>query len=314
MSRPDSDVLQVPLGIDFTCEPPQVRWQPWDGSRLTEPFFDDAVARVRRDAGRPLPVETTPLAAWAASPPLVEPAAVIFHVSRCGSTLLSQMLAALPGTLVISEAPVFDDILRGRRGDPAISDVLRERWLQHGAAAFAASQAVAPARVVIKLDCWHIFELERIRRTFPNTPLLFVYREPLEVLASLATRPSLTLVRDTVAPEEIGVDREERDALSRDELAAAIVGSFFREAARHRTHLTPIAYPSLSERTPAIPGWQFSDEEVRTLRDAARFDAKRPGRTFVPDSAATRAEAAPAVRRACATWADAPYARWCAAL
>ena len=40
------------------------------------------------------------------------PSLFLFHVSRCGSTLISQMLAALPQNVVISEAGPMDAILR----------------------------------------------------------------------------------------------------------------------------------------------------------------------------------------------------------
>jgi len=51
--------------------------------------------------------DRTPLAAlgdYAASNPGIAPDGFIFHVSRCGSTLVSQMLAALPDSIVLSEA------------------------------------------------------------------------------------------------------------------------------------------------------------------------------------------------------------------
>jgi hypothetical protein len=306
--------FRVPLSIDFAGHPARIRWQPSDGARFTEPFFDDTLARLRRrGGGRPV-VETTPVDTWAGVAPGPDPAAFILHVSRCGSTLLSRMLGALPDTLVVSEARVFDDILRGRRGDPAIEDAVRDTWLRHALAAFAASQAVPPARVVVKLDCWHLFEIGRLRRAFPDTPLLFVYRDPLEVLVSLMARPSLTLVRDTVAPEEIGITRTARDALTREELAAAIMGAFFRQAARHREHLAPVPYAALPDAAwTGIPAWRFTAREVEALRRAAEADAKQPDRPFVPDSGAKRAAATAEIRAACAAWSEPAYATWLAA-
>lgn len=303
---------RVPLGIAFAAAAPRICWHPADGSRFTEPFFDDTLARLRRTGLAARPSETTALDAWTA--PLDEPpAAIIFHVSRCGSTLLSRMLAALPSNLVVSEAPIFDDILRGRREDPALTDDLRERWLRHAAAAFVDSQAQPPARVVIKLDCWHIFELARIRRAFPGAPLLFVHRAPLEVLVSLMRRPSRTLVRDTVAPGEIGITPEERDSLQADELAAAILGAFYREATRNRQHLISVPYTSLPSFVwTSFPGAPLAVEEIDVLRRVAEADAKTPRAPFLPDSGQKRAEATPRVRAACARWAEPAYDAWLA--
>ena len=41
----------------------------------------------------------------AAAEPGIDPTGFIFHLARCGSTLVSQMLAALPEHIVLSEAP-----------------------------------------------------------------------------------------------------------------------------------------------------------------------------------------------------------------
>jgi hypothetical protein len=305
---------RVPARIEFEADAARVRWQETDGGRFTDPFFEESLVRIRRQLGGKR-TATSPLSAWSGDAAGGRSAAFIFHVSRCGSTLVSSMLAALSENLVVSEAPVFDDILRGRRDDEALADPMRERWLRHAVCAFADSQAQPPARVIVKLDCWHIFAIERIRRAFPGSPLLFVYRSPLEVLVSLMRRPSLTLVRDTVTPEEIGVTREARDAMSREDLAAAILGAFFREARRHRAHLIPVSYASLPDAVwSGLPGLPIGAADVARLRRAAASDAKEPRHRFVPDAERKRADASAQARAACARWADPHYERWRAAL
>jgi hypothetical protein len=301
--------FRVPIGLDV--DRAAVRWHPSDGTRFTESFFDDTIARLRRDAALRGPITMSPIGSWSAPTAAAAPAAIILHVSRCGSTLLSRMLAALPDNLVVSEARIFDDILRGGREDRSIAEDAREAWLHHAVAAFAASQALPPARVVIKLDCWHVFEIARLRRAFPATRFLFVYRDPIEVLVSLMRRPSYTLVRDTVTPAEIGVTRDERDRMSREELAASILGAFFREAARHRAHLIPVPYESLPAAVwNGLPGLPVAEGDVAALRRAAEADAKEPRRAFVPDAERKRTEASPAARDTCARWADPHYERW----
>lgn len=304
---------RVPIRVAREAEGLRVFWQRGDGARFTEPFFDDTVRRLRgARQGDMLP--PTPLDAWRASPDL-PPVALIFHVSRCGSTLVSRMLASLPDNLVVSEARVVDDLLRGWRADPSIGDATRAAWLRNAVAAFAASQATPPARVVLKLDCWHIFDLPLVQQSFPDAPLVFVYRDPLEVLVSLMAQPSLTLVRGTVSPAEMGVSRAERDAMSREDHAAAILGAFFRHAARHRAWLAPIGYPALPAAVWTSLPWIAPDGgDVDRLRDAARADAKDPGAAFAPDTARKRASASPAVRDACARWAAPAYEAWLAAI
>ena len=302
---------RIPAGIDFAVRPPQLRCLAGDGERFSEPFLDDTLSRLRRAAAGRLPASTMPLDLFARSGGSTRPAAFILHVSRCGSTLLSRMLAALPAHLVVSEARIFDDILRAQEPVPGMAPDWRDACLASAVELFAASQAVPPQRLFIKLDCWHLFELERLRRVFPGVPLLFVYRHPLEVLVSLMQRPSFTLVRGTVTPEEIGVTAEQRDAMPPEVHAAAILGAFFRQAARHRAQLVPVPYEALPSLVWSdFAGLRFSPQETAALRLAAEADAKQPQDRFVPDAERKRAAASHAIRSACAQWAEPAYERW----
>ncbi|MXR28952.1 sulfotransferase family protein, partial [Pseudomonas sp. PICF6] len=49
-------------------------------------------------------------------------------------------------------------------------------------------------RLVIKLDAWNIGELALLRECFPDTPWLFVYRDPLEIAVSHWRRPGMHMV------------------------------------------------------------------------------------------------------------------------
>src|SRR6266542_3419017 len=60
--------------------------------------------------------------------PGLSPSGFIFHMSRCGSTLISQMLAALPQNIVISEAGPIDSLLRTNFHDPSFADDRRPIW------------------------------------------------------------------------------------------------------------------------------------------------------------------------------------------
>src|SRR5206468_1319466 len=76
---------------------------------------------------------TTPidkLAEWLQEHPGLRPNGFIFHVSRCGSTLVSQMLAALAQNVVISEAPPIDAVVRACHVRPDLSLDQHAQWLR----------------------------------------------------------------------------------------------------------------------------------------------------------------------------------------
>lgn len=306
MAEAVSHRFAAPGGLVDGADGPLVAWREGDGGRFIEPFFEEMLTRWRRAGGASW---MTPLSALETDG--ADPAALIFHVSRCGSTLLARMLAALPGHLVISEAPILDDLLRRT---PAADDGQRIAWLRGAMAAFVRSQAAPPARLIVKLDCWHIFQLPLLRRAFPRTPCLFVHRDPIEVLVSLMAMPSVTLIRDTVTPAQLGLSEAERNGLSREAHAAAILGAFFREALAHRGELTAIGYRELPEAAlTALSGVAFTVEEQALMRAAALQNAKAPEELFTPDTERKRREASPELLAAAARWALPAYERWLAA-
>ena len=292
----------------------EVEWCASDGGAFGEPFFEQTLRRLARSVNREWPPARAPIDSLRDVSTSVTPAAFIFHVSRCGSTLVCQMLGALDDTVVISEAPVLDDVLRSNQRQAWVTDADREVWFR-GAVHALCGAASGARRAFVKLDGWHLFELPIVRRAFPTVPFIFVYRDPLEVLVSLARVPSKALVRGTVTPAEIGMSSHERDALSRDELAAAVLGSYYRAAARERAELVPFDYaelPALVWR--ALPGCRFMDHEVERMRQAATRHAKDPARPFTSDITSKRRAASPETRAACARWADAAYEAWLATI
>ena len=281
----------------------RVSWLHADGARYTEPFFEDSLRRIRAHrSNRAGPLRTTSLGELAHGPGL-EPDAIIFHVSRCGSTLLAQMLAALPQHTVLAEPPLADEIIRLPRRRPATTEAEQIAWLRGAIAALARPHAATSRRVFVKLDCWHLFAWPLVRAAFPRTPLLFLHRHPVEVLASLNRRPSLTLVRDTVGPEQLGLTRAARDALPPLEHAAAILGAFFRVATAAGSAFHRIAYDQLPDYVlHALPGVAFAPAEQDLLATAAQRDAKDPTRVFAPDAAHKRRTASPELWAAAERW------------
>lgn len=304
----------MPVRLILDGAKPSVEWLSSRGRRFEEAFFEDTARRLRKLPENRHPV-VTGVEALEEMPPAEPRPTFLFHVSRCGSTLVCALLAALRESLVVSEAPVLDDVLRAHRLRGGVDDADRVAWLRGSVSALARSVRPAPRRLLVKLDAWHLFELDLVRRAFPEATLLFLHRHPLEVLVSLQRTPSLTLVRGTVTPEQLGLTEAGRDALSQEEHGAAIVGALYRAARRHRAELLPIAYAGLPDPIwTSLPGWTFTGDEVETMRGRARTDPKRPGLAFRPDAEEKRSAATPALRAACAAFAEPEYERFLATL
>jgi hypothetical protein len=123
---------------------------------------------------------------------------LIAHTSRCGSTLLANLLALRPTTMVLKE-PDFVTVpaqqialAAGRSADGQGSQSLLRALLNVSCHAAAA----AGRELVVKVTSWTVPVVAEILRHRTNTSWLFLWREPELVVASNLAAPS-TWGRDT---------------------------------------------------------------------------------------------------------------------
>lgn len=148
----------------------------------TEPFQDETISRYRQNLFNQIIQPRTSLAfaqQQSVHIPQATPAGFIFHLSRCGSTLVSGCLSELESTCVFSESPLLTELLL----DNTLSAAERKNNLR----VFINLQAAAyPHRpqMIIKWNAWDIFHWELICSLYPQVPCLFLVRNPIEILAS----------------------------------------------------------------------------------------------------------------------------------
>jgi mannose-6-phosphate isomerase-like protein (cupin superfamily) len=174
----------LPVRVTYQDAIPQAEWIYFASRRRSEPFFSDAVRHALQSPFARTMRHQAPLAPRAG----LTPTGFIFHLSRCGSTLISQMLSTLDRALVISEAPAIDDVLQADVRLPGVKQDEQVQWLRAVVSALGQAQA-GQELYFIKLDAWHIHKLPLLRRVFPATPWIFVYRDPIEVLVSQLRQP-----------------------------------------------------------------------------------------------------------------------------
>lgn len=183
---------QMPVGIEtsLVCQWLPYRYQP--KSRLvnwlipvghaTEPFQDEYISRCRQKLVNQIIQPCTSLECahqQAKCLPDVEPAGFIFHLSRCGSTLVSGCLSELASTCVFSESPLLTELLLDEDLSSTEQHVFLKSFINMQASAF-------PNRpqMIIKWNAWDIFRWTLIREVYANIPIIFLVREPIEILAS----------------------------------------------------------------------------------------------------------------------------------
>lgn len=298
----------LPIGI--SAQEPVVDWCWFGAQRLQQAFYRDDVERALRLPFNLAFRRATPLQAlldWQRNSPGLAPQAFIYHASRCGSTLLAQMLASLPSQVVLSEPPPLDSLLR--LSTATLSEGARRAALTALLSAFGQRRNGQERSLVVKLDAWNIFELPLLQRCFPATPWLFLYRDPLEIAVSHLRQPGLQMVPGLLGHSPL--DHPEDAGLSREGVIARRLGRLLAQGLRHCQALGGLAVnyrelpAALGSRL--LPVFGLSDSELHSSLSMTGQHAKHPHQPFVADSQAKRQKASAALRAELARWADQPY-------
>jgi hypothetical protein len=279
-----------------------VDWCYLGRARFIHPFFD---ITVQKEMSRPFNMlfhhqtSIECLERLNESLPSVPPSGFIFHMSRCGSTLVSQMLAALPQNIVISEASPINGILQADRSDPDLSEETRVRRLRAMIGALGRKRFADEKHYFVKFDSWNSFDLGLVRRAFPEVPWIFLYREPLEVIVSQMRERGGQMVPGALGHFLPGTRPEETWQMPPEEYCARVLGKFcenaIEEIERDDTNALLINYEQLPEALfdAILPHFDVrsSPADEKRMREAARFDAKNPRKSFTSDGQRKRDEA-----------------------
>jgi hypothetical protein len=280
--------------------PSQFDWAWFGDKHLRESFYLDSARRAGALPFNLLCRTRTDLASVIADGPgdALPLAGLVFHMSRCGSTLLAQMLGAVPEHLVASEPEPLDAVLlwAWREQVPLAEAVPAVRAI---VAALGRRRGTGAERFFVKLDAWHTLSLPLLRAAFPDVPWVYLFREPIEVMVSHQRMAGMQTVAGLMPAALFGIERG--PDMSPLEYAARVLDAIGRAALDH-WHLgggLAIDYPDVAEaatgRIAAHFGLALTPAQRAAMRAAAGADAKTPDRSFVDDRAAKRAEADAAV-------------------
>jgi hypothetical protein len=274
-------------------------WDPAYAERPTATTGLDLFARSE------LPFETLP------------PAAFVFHMSRCGSSLLVRALGQSHRLVVMSEVPVLNQLLRRLcRDDLAapIADPEARRVLRNFVLALGRRRDPRHQKLVVKFSSWNVLLLDSIRAVFPGVPCLFLYREPAEVMVSLLRGPP-GFVRDKGSRRSRSLSGLDAAALERTGLVEytalclqrMMTAALASEDLEYLAHcdLVPASFGALAQRL----GIACGAEELTRMTAQFAFDAKAFARdaVFVDDGADKRRFAGPEVLEAVSRFLAAPY-------
>ncbi|MBS1636626.1 MAG: sulfotransferase family protein [Bacteroidetes bacterium] len=263
------------------------KWLYADDIPYTDPFFDETLAKCLSH-----PFNSKPFACVSAISELemladavesVEPTAFIFHISRCGSTLLSQMLAIPSGSVSLAEVPFFDEILRS----VSLTETEKDKALQAAIRLYGQKRKGNENQLFIKLDSWHVFFYDTFRRLYPHVPCVFLYRDPYDVLQSHRKHRGMQAVPGVIEPAVFGFTPDAISHLDQDAYTALVLERYLQVYLELREKSGPSLWfnyadgpANMIRGIAAMSGHHWSAEEMQQIGERSRYHSKHPAVAF----------------------------------
>lgn len=258
--------------------------------KYADPFFDETIAKCRSHSynSKPFKVVSTAenLIEWADEFISVELKSLVFHVSRCGSTMLSQSLASSSENIMVSEAPIIDQILRSDLFSDEKKSVLIKSVLKLlGQKRFPEQQ-----HLIIKLDAWHIFKASYLRSLFPEIPFGLLYRNPTEVLKSHQKMAGMHMVPNLLPSIIFGISAKEISGISFQQYGGLVLEKYFQgflDFYKRDTNVVMLNYnegmKAVLEKFISFIKVDYADDALEKIYDRLKRHSKNENVVFTGD-------------------------------
>jgi hypothetical protein len=286
----------IPYQLTVVEEQLLFRWLYVGTHRFAEPFFEETISHCKSH-----PVNAT---GWHSATTLdsliqaaqecisVPPTAFIFHISRCGSTLLSQLLGLPDRHITLSEMPLLDQILRLPYREPAItlSSEERDAALKAVIRLMGSQRTGHETRFFIKLDSWHLLFYDIFRRLYPTVPFILLFRSPDAVIRSHQKRRGMQAVPGLIEPELFGFDPAVSQHMNLDHYTAAVLERYFQTMLAIREvdeHVYPLPYQdngvAMLDQLTTMGMMEASPAELAAMAQRSMYHSKYPDQPFQQD-------------------------------
>jgi len=264
-------------------------WMDTYSKPYAEPFFFETIGKLRgvpqRQAFRHSVSDLSMLLEWAEQVEHIDPTAFIFHISRCGSTLVSQLLGLDEQNISLSEVPIFDDILRLRYKIPQINAEHVNQLLKAAVIFYGQKRTGGERQLFIKTDSWHIHFYKQLRELYPYTPFVLLYRAPNEVFESHTKVRGMQTVPGLIEPEIFGFDSD--NSVDLDTHTANVLSGYLRAylkvVANDRLALL-VNYDEgimpLMDKIAAFAQIELSPAIKQKMQGRSTYHSKHPGELF----------------------------------
>ena len=272
---------------ELTC-----RWVYTGTLQCCDPFFDETIQKYKLliENSKSQRVFTTidMLDEWGSQIDAVYPTAFIFHISRCGSTLVSQALGKLNRSVSVSEVPIFDEILKlPLKGH--LKDVEEVNKLLAGAIRLYGARRIGDEKYFfIKTDSWHLLYYQQLRLLYPEVPFVIIYREPGVVLDSNRRKKGIQGIYCLDMSELCGLEGLPEEKLHPDMFFGYVLEQYYKcilDIAETDSQCLLLNYnegiDEIIERIKLFAGLEISVDESLIIAERSMYHSKHPQAQFI---------------------------------
>ncbi len=281
----------LPFQLQPGPEAADCRWLYVGDTRFTNPFFEETTSRCmslpENSFGPPRITRLDQLPQIARELDALEPSAFVFHVSRCGSTLVSQLLGLDEACVTLSEVPLFDHLLRARFQSELAGAVDVATQLPAAIRLHGQRRSQTERSLVVKLDSWHAGFHAELRALYPQTPFVLLYRHPAAVVRSHRKQPGMHAVCGVIEDEVFRFHPDEFSAAPPAAHLPRVLAFYyetFLDIARSDSRSLLVPYQpdmvTAVETIARFAGIEISAAHRERMRARAAFHAKRPDEKF----------------------------------
>lgn len=219
----------IPYRLKETGNGALCEWLYLGDTDFDKPFFDETISKCKslpeNSTLKKSVSDITILEEWVLEIEKVPPTAIIFHVSRCGSTLLSQLLATDLSNIVLSEVPFLDEILQMGFSSGDTKSIYP--LFKSSVGLYGAKRKKNQQHLFIKADSWHIHFYKELREMYPQIPFFFLYRRPDEVIRSHQKHRGMHAVPGVIPPAIFGFDAEIANSTNLDAYTSKVLETYY---------------------------------------------------------------------------------------
>ena len=198
---------------------------------------------------------------------------------------------------MLSEVPLLDDILRLSERTDTVPFAFYDELFQAVVKLLGHRRTGEETHLFVKLDSWHIFFYETIRRLYPSIPMILLYRSPDSVVNSHRSRPGMQSVPGLLPAHWFGLKSVDVVQMNSEAYTAHVLSCYltqFRTVAETDTNAFLLPYrpdgTTMMQQLTRQLNLRLSVDEWELIHKRSGFHAKYPGQLFTDETPTTTIE------------------------